>query len=725
VHIDKEEIIDKVIAILTESGGSLRLLDISKQMQFKSDSAEYEILVEVLRVLVEQGVVEKSSRRRYSLVPNTIMTPKPIGTNKPKNNAYGLIGIFHLDIHSGYVTTDDKEYPVIIIPGKFRNTAIDGDCVRVKLANKNNKKKIKGEIVDIIERGITNITGSIEFDGNFYFLVPDNEQINVDFLVPTNDLAGARSGDKVKAIFTKWENSNANPQAKVTEIIGRSGDPIVEYEAIVKEFNLPTEFPEEVIKEVAKFSEPTNKKPTDRLDLRNETIITIDPITARDFDDALSLKQLENGNYQLGVHIADVSHYVKEGTELDKEALKRGNSTYLTDRVIPMLPEKLSNEICSLSQDNIRYTFSAIMEIDSDTEVVSYQIVPSMIKSNKRFNYDEVQNIIDTATGECADLILQLSHIASRLRSKRIANGSINYDTREIKYILNEDKFPIDVEIHQTTDSTSLVEECMLLANKTVAQYIKVLSEQVGIPNNSTLPFIYRVHDEPQKEALAGAIAFIRSMGVSVHTNNVTPSIINEILEVVKYKPINAVINQMLIRAMSKAIYSPVNIGHFGLGFKDYTHFTSPIRRYSDLLVHRLLKEYSNGKPEQQRLHKLTSVVSNVSQHTSETERHSMDAERASTKLTSAIYAQTMIGSIFKGTISGVVQYGLYIILDGLYSEGLLHIKDMDDDHYTFEERKMCLVGKHTHQKFTLGDKVNVQIVKVDIQKRTIDLIMV
>ena len=702
----KEQICDKVISLLTEAGGSLRLLDISKSLKVKSNSKDYVKLVEALILMVEQNVINKNSRRRYSL--------KSVG------NHSGIIGILRMNNRSGIVETTDAEYPVITIPGKFLYTALDGDEVRVKLILQNKKHKIRGEIVEVINRNASNITGTVEFDGNFYFLIPDQKRIKIDFLIPTNALAGARHGDKVHCEFTRWDNPTKNPQVQVKEIIGRAGDPIVEYETIMREFKLSYDFPKEVLNEIKSVKPPANRSVKGRLDLRKETTITIDPETAKDFDDAISLKKLPNGNVLLGVHIADVSHYVAEDSELDKEALRRGNSVYLVDRVVPMLPELLSNIICSLNPNEPRFAFTALLEIDSKLDVVNSKIAPSIICSDRRFTYEEAQDVIDTGRGDFSVLILELSALTKKIREKRIRTGSINFDTKEIKYILNDDKFPIDAEIHKSTEATSLIEECMLLANKAVALHLKKISTEYKVP--IPLPFLYRIHDEPKQEVLAEALDFIYSLGYRVNKKHITPVDINEILQRVRYQPENAVINQIIIRSMPKAIYSPVNIGHFGLGFTDYSHFTSPIRRYPDLVVHRLLKEYSAEKPDSRRLKRLRDLMTQIASHTSETERRAMDAERASTKLASMIFASMRIGEIFDATISGVVQYGIFVLLDKIFCEGLLHTRDMPHDFYQFDAKKLRITGKHSNRVYALGAKVRVRIIKVNIEKRQVDL---
>jgi len=458
------------------------------------------------------------------------------------------------------------------------------------------------------------------------------------------------------------------------------------------------------------------------LDLRSEQTITIDPATARDFDDALSLTKLENGNYYLGVHIADVSHYVEENSALDKEAEKRGNSVYLVDRVIPMLPESLSNEICSLNPNAIRYTFSVMMEIDDKLEIKNYIISPSMIKSCRRFTYDEVQTIIDTNEGDEKELVLELNSLAKKFRKERIKKGSLNYSTKEVNFILDDKLFPVDVELHQTTDSTALVEEFMLLANKQVAKHLKILSKQSN--RIELLPFIYRIHSDPKADALKDAFEQLKSLGIKFKKTSNISKTLNNILAQVKDTPENDFVNQILIRSMPKAIYSAENIGHFGLGFKDYTHFTSPIRRYSDLLVHRLLKEYANSYPSNKRINQLLRDIPRTANYISDTERTAMDAERASNKLASVIYAKGLVGEVFEGSVSGVQPYGIYVILDNIYVEGLVNRRDLPWGSYEFDNKKFILTANNNKQIYTFGTRLKVRIIRTDINKREIDLMI-
>ena len=704
---NNNEYIDKIISMLSATDGTLKLLDISKAFGFKSDTIEYDELKDVLNMLVQQKVISKSSRKRYFM-------PQPDYTN--------ITGILKTEGKHIFIDAENLDIPIVSIYNRCLNTAMVGDKVIARIiASKNKKnKKLKGEVIEIVERNTNELTGFISYQCDNYYLVPDDKALRVDFLISKKNLNGAKDGDIVNAKFISWNDPNNSPTAKVVDILGKKNVIVAEYNQIVKEFNLPTEFSNAVINEANNFKPPQNRKLKDRLDLRNERVITIDPTTAKDFDDALSLTKLENGNYYLGVHIADVSHYVKENSELDIEAEKRGNSVYLVDKVIPMLPERLSNEICSLNPNVVRYTFSVMMEINDNLKIVDYLISPSIIKSCRRFTYNEVQNIIDNNEGDEKDLVLELNFLAKRFREYRIENGSINYNTKETKYILDDNLCPVSVERNQTTDSTALIEEFMLLANKQVAIHLKKISKQYN--SIELLPFIYRVHDAPQEETIDDALAVLKSLGVKFKKTNSIPKTLNSILAQVKYTLENDFVNQILIRSMPKAIYSPVNIGHFGLGFTDYAHFTSPIRRYADLLVHRLLKEYADGLPTNKRINRLHRDLSYIANHISNTERTATDAERTSNKLASVIYAKSLLGDVFEGSVSGVQAFGIFVILDDIYVEGHINKNNLPKDNYEFDGKKMKLSGNR--QSYSFGNRVKVRIVRADINRRQIDLVI-
>lgn len=700
----REKLTTQLLDLILNSEVPLRLLDISKSLGIKSDTEEYAILQSSLEHLIGTGVIEKTAKRRYVF--------------KQNDSDSTITGTIRIENDKGVIETQLSFAPKVSIQTRNLNTALHGDTVVVQLHAQKKGKKPRGEVTKIIERNKTAIVGTIDYNGYYYFLIPDEAHYYVDFLIPETKLKGAQKGDKVKTSLLHWDDPLQSPTAEVKEIIGKSGVPVVEFDSIIREFELPTEFPDGVMKELAAVVPDIKRKPPGRMDLRNKLIITIDPFDAKDFDDALSLDMLPNGNYKLGVHIADVSHYVPENSETDIEARYRGNSVYLVDRVVPMLPELLSNEICSLNPNVPRLTFSVFMEIDMKGNVVDYEIAESIIKSKRRYNYDEVLEIIESKSGDNSQLILQLHDLAERLKYNRFRNGGINFDTTEFKFILDENKQPIEVLLKRTTKATSLVEECMLLANQTVTLHIKKLRKEYFME----LPFLYRVHEEPDPKRISEVLEFIASLGHKTKKKKITSSDINNILESFDGKPEERVVNQVLIRSMAKAIYTDKNVGHYGLGFTDYSHFTSPIRRYPDLIVHRLLKEYAKGKPSPDRLVFLKMFVKDCGFHTSSTERTAMEAERASIKLTHAVMSEKHIGSSFNGTITGVTGFGLFVQMDDIWAEGLLHIRDINDDYYVFEEAKYRLVGKRSKKIFGLGMRVRVKIIKVNINKRNIDL---
>jgi ribonuclease R len=701
----RDKLIKLILEVLGENSSPLNLNEISKSLQIKSESKDYSILKDILSDLTEKQILEKLSRRRYRI--------------KSISDDSSIKGIFRVYHGKGFVETENPEIPKISIKDRYFNTAFDGDTVSIQLHAMKKGKKPKGEVLEILSRKRVEIVGTLDYNGFFYFLIPDDLNYYVDFLIPQDKLDGSKRGDKVKAKFLKWDDPSLSPTAEIIEIFGKAGLPVVEYNSIIKEFDLPLEFPSEVIEEAKKYSAPGKRKPAGRLDLRKDLIITIDPVDAKDFDDALSLKMLENGNYWLGVHIADVSHYVTENSQLDIEARFRGNSIYLVDRVIPMLPEELSNEICSLKPNEPRMAFTCFMEINPKGNVERYEVHESIIISKRRYSYEEVLEIIETGEGDNTELIMELYKLSVLLRTKRFKDGGINFSTREYKFVLDENKYPIDVKVKTTTKSTSLVEECMLVANKSVANYFTVLAkEHIG---TGSLPCLYRIHEPPDSKKLVDVIDFIKTFGITSLKKSPSSKEINKILEHFENLPEKPIVHQVLIRAMAKAVYSNSNIGHYGLGFKEYVHFTSPIRRYPDLIIHRLLKEFINLKPDNERINYLKIFCRDAGNHCSETERQAMEAERASIKLTHTVMASRLVGETFDGTISGVTGFGLFVQIDNIFAEGLLHIRDLNDDYYVFDESNYRLIGRRNKKIFGFGSRIRVKIIKVNMDKRTID----
>ncbi len=703
--MDISKLEQKVISILRDGGKPMRLQEISVRVNILPKTVEYTKLIKALDNLQSSGIVTKSTRRRYHLqeyLHETLIT--------------GTLKIIH---NKGVVYCDKSREP-ITIKRKNLYTAFDGDRVLVKLLGHKKNERQYGEIIEIVSRAEHKIIGTIEKDAGLYFLVPSDEKYYIDFVVPSKKLKRATHGSRVVAKLVEWNDPNKSPIAEVIEVLGSAGDIGTEAEKIIFEFKLPKEFPAKVEEEITsipiRIPQGEIKK---RLDLRDKLIITIDPIDAKDFDDAVSLEKLPSGNYLLGVHIADVSYYVKEKSEIDKEAFRRGTSVYLVDQVIPMLPEKLSNDLCSLRPNRVRLAYSVLMEFDPESlKVVNYQIAESVIKSKKRLNYDEVYKFLKSGRepkNKIESLLKEMNEFAQKLRKKRFSEGGIEFETSEVRFVLDENKNPLSAFLKESTLATQLIEEFMLAANRTVAEHIQKLKKKNRL--KTELPFVYRVHEEPEPEKVKNVVNFFKT--ISINAKNLTSAkTINNFLKKFEGKPEKPIVHQLLIRAMQKAIYSSDNIGHYGLGFLYYTHFTSPIRRYPDLMVHRLLKKYSNGIPEDSELQKLIRLVDIVSDQSTEREIVAMEAERESVNLMLSILASKNVGKEFAGTISGVTNFGLFVILDGIFAEGLIPIRDLIDDYYIYDEKNLRLIGKRKKKIYKFGDRVVTRIVDVDIEKR-------
>ncbi len=700
----------RIIDILMRSERPLTVSEIAKALKIKSNNPKYETVRNTIGRMSSDGVIKKVAKRRYVL--SNVFADS--GSDRI------IEGRIRIEFNRG-VINDKANKRKVIVKRKHLNTALDGDIVEVLLLAEKSGKRPHGEVQRILKRAERTIVGTVEQDGYFWFLVPDDEKYYVDFLIPEKKLKDAHAGDKVKAKFIRWTHPTKSPEVEVISVLGKTGEIKAEFDGILHEFFLPERFNKAVEKEVKDVRvKITPSLLEQRLDLRKTEIITIDPTDAKDFDDALSLEILDNGNYWLGVHIADVSHYVLPGSKTDAEAFNRGNSTYLVDRVVPMLPEKLSNDICSLKPNRVRLAFSVFLEITRSGRVVKYKIHETIIKSSKRFTYDEVLKIIKTEKGVKKDLILSLNKLAQTLRQKRLKEGGINFETSEVRFKFDDSGIPVEAYEKTTTLATQLVEECMLAANRAIAENLYKMTRRYHA--DKELPFIFRVHEKPDKDKLSDVLEFIMRLGHKGDARSGTAKAINNLLKQFENRPEKPLVHSMIIRAMPRAIYSEKNIGHYGLGFKNYTHFTSPIRRYADLIVHRLTKEYAKNKPNNHLIAQLKELVKATAEQTSLTERNSMEAERASAKVAASILASKHIGEDFTGTISGVTSYGLFVRLDDIYAEGLLHIRDLHDDYYMFDEKNFRLVGRRKKFIFGFGDRIKVRIIKVSIEKRNVDL---
>jgi ribonuclease R len=614
----------------------------------------------------------------------------------------------------GFVEVEGQDLDIFIAQPNL-NTALDRDIVDVQLYAASRGKRLEGFISKIITRFRTHIVGTYHKTEFYSFVVPDDPKIYRDIIVREDKNLNAKDGQKVLVKFEKWDRDQHNPEGAITEILGNPDDPGVDVVSVAYSFNLPVSFPDHVEKESENISADLSSVEMDgRLDLRNLTCFTIDPVDAKDFDDAISLENLENGNWELGVHIADVSFYVEQNSIIDKEAFRRGTSVYLVDRVIPMLPEHLSNELCSLKPELDRLTFSCFMEFDPNLEVINYRISPSIIKSNRRFNYVEVQDIINGKLDDPLYGKLKLMHQLSKaLTEKRFRDGGIDFETPEVRFVLDEKGQPVEVIPVKRLDSHRLVEEFMLAANQTVAKHIFKISPQ----KNKLLPFLYRVHEQPNEEKLNKFFEFLNALQVSYKPiKKITSKYIQELLQSIKGTKEELLIEEVALRSMMRAVYSEKNIGHFGLGFKDYTHFTSPIRRYPDLTVHRLLKQYS--KSTRQISNNQFDYLKKIAEQATKMERLAMEAERESIKLKQTEYISKHIGEEFRGLVSGVTSFAIFVELETTFIEGTIHIADLIDDFYIYDEKTYSMIGRDTEKVIRMGDEVLVRVESVDLEKR-------
>jgi len=624
----------------------------------------------------------------------------------------------------GYFSVDGFEQD-IEIPTPLLGTALNGDEVEIALLAETPGMRRQGEVLKIISREKMTFVGVLENNnGNdFFFLKPDDKKMYRDLFIHASKAGGAKAGDKVFAEIIGWKDPQKSPEGKVLKVIGRKGVHNVEMESIILERGFDSSFPKEVEAEAHKVAEKERARFEEevslRRDMRETLTFTIDPVDAKDFDDAISFKKLSENEYEIGVHIADVSHYVTENSVLDREAQKRGTSVYLVDRTIPMLPEILSNDLCSLNPNVPRLTFSAVFTIDSKGKVSDKWFGKTAIHSDKRFSYEEAQEVLNKKEGEYFEELDILNKIAKIFQKEKFENGAIEFETEEVRFELDEQGRPVRVYKKERLDTHKLIEEFMLLANKEVAKFMNLEAKRTGHKGS----FIYRIHDLPDKEKLLNLQTFMKALGHEMHLEKdgeVRSSELNRIMKEVEGKPEESLIKTAAIRSMSKAIYSTKNIGHFGLGFEFYTHFTSPIRRYPDLLVHRLLFRYlKNGKVGRDEFAK----YQNLAEDASDKELMAAEAERASIKYKQVEFMLEKVGSVFEGTISGVSEWGIYIEEKETKAEGMVRLRNMTDDFYELDQKNYCLVGQQTKKKYTLGDSAKVKLIGADLDRKTLDFV--
>ncbi|HNX22349.1 MAG TPA: ribonuclease R [Bacteroidales bacterium] len=614
---------------------------------------------------------------------------------------------------TAFVVTERKDDDDIFIAEANLSNALHSDIVKVMVFPARQNRKPEGQVVEIIERSKKQLVGTIQINRGLAFFVPDTLAFRRDILIPGRLLNGAKSGEKVVIAIVDWEAGTRNPIGKVIHILGNPGDNEVEMNSILAEFDFPLKFPDNVLKECEKISLTIPEEEIkNRRDFRNITTFTIDPEDAKDFDDAISYEKLENGLHRVGVHIADVSYYVRNNTPIDNEAYLRGTSVYLVDRTIPMLPEILSNQLCSLRPNEDKLCYSAVFDLDDQAKVHHEWFGRTVINSDRRFNYDEAQTIIETGKGDYAETVLQIHELSQLLRKERFLNHAINFDTEEVRFKLDENSKPIGVYLKVQREANFLIEEMMLLANKKVAEKIGKRTAK----NKEIKTFIYRIHDEPINDRVEQFKSFVSKLGFELHSGSrkqFTDSL-NQMFEKAKDKNEYNLLGQLSIRMMARAIYSTENIGHYGLAFPFYTHFTSPIRRYPDLMVHRLLEAYLNNEPSVKQ-----NEYDDYCKHCSLMEQKATEAERASVKYKQAEYLADKIGQVFEATVSGIAKWGVFAELKESKCEGLIPMKNFTDDFYYIDEDNYTLIGLHHGNNIRFGDTIKVKVMEVDLQRKS------
>ena len=661
------------------------------------------LCTDIVNDMVEEGILMLTEKGQYRLNDHGQFLT---GTFQRKSNGKNSF------------LPDDGGEPIAIAE---RNSAhaMNNDKVKIALFAKRKHRNPEGEVIEILERANDTFVGNLKVNKNYAFLLTESRTLANDIFIPKDMLKGGKDGDKAVVKIIEWPSDAKNPIGQVIDVLGKAGEKTTEMHAILAEFGLPYTYPKQVEAAAEKLSaEITPEDYAEREDFRDVVTFTIDPKDAKDFDDALSLRVLKPGLWEVGVHIADVSHYVQEGSIIDKEAEKRATSVYLVDRTIPMLPERLCNFICSLRPDEEKLSYSVIFTMNEKAEVKDYRIRHTVIKSNRRFTYEEAQQIIETGEGEYKDEILTLNKLAQILREKRLSAGAINFDRCEVKFEIDETGKPLSVYFKVSKEANKLIEEFMLLANRTVAEHIGKVPK-----NKKPKVFPYRIHDLPDPDKLDNLSQFIARFGYKIRTGGSKMEVsksINKLLKDIEGKKEQNLVETVSLRAMQKARYSIYNIGHYGLAFDNYTHFTSPIRRYPALMVPRLLTRYLNGGRTAQ-----ADKYENECEHSSAMEQVAASAERASIKYKQVEFMKDHLGEVFEGVISGVTEWGLYVEINENKCEGMVSMRDLGNDYYDFDEKNYCLIGRRHHQKFSLGDPVQIKVARANLEKKQLDFILV
>ena len=673
-----------------------------------NDKVSNALVNSALESMARSGTIIELNRGKYKynpdLLADKILKTTVIGTVDMKQTGKAYITVPELD--------ED-----IFIAANNTGHALNGDKVKVHLFPMRKGRKTEGQIVEVVERARTSFVGTVQISGKFAFLVPDDVSMPVDIFIPKEAINNAKNGQKAIARMTDWPEHSKNPFGEISQVLGDPGNNDVEMNSILASFDFPLQFKPETLKEAEKISTEISRQEIEsRRDFRPVWTCTIDPPDAKDFDDALSLKKLENGEWEVGVHIADVSHFVIPGTAIDTEAYDRGTSIYLVDRTIPMLPEKLSNMVCSLRPDEDKLCFAAVFTMDDNAVISNEWYGKSIIRSNRRYNYEEVQEMIEGSEGDFKSELMILNSLATKLREERFKKGSIAFHSQEVKFILDEKGKPIDTYIKEQKEANMLIEDFMLLANRRVA-------EKIGRKTGDQKPktFVYRIHDEPNQEKLQKFSEFVAKLGykMTIGSRKGLAKSFNTLFDQIAGKGEENMIESIAIRTMAKAVYSTVNIGHYGLAFQHYTHFTSPIRRYPDLMVHRLLEWYLQGKPSVN-----SAEYEEYCNHSSEMERKAVEAERASVKYKQAEFLMDKIGQSFNGLISGISKWGIFVELEGSKCEGMISLKYLDDDFYYLDDDNYRVIGQHYGREFKLGAPLRIKVKRVDLQRKQMDFVL-
>ncbi|MEC0696960.1 ribonuclease R [Bacillus atrophaeus] len=704
--MEKEAFMDKLLSFMKEEAYKPLTVQELEEMMNITDADEYKELVKALVALEEKGLVVRTRSDRYGL-------PEKMNLIKGKLSAHAK--------GFGFLLPEDTSLSDVFIPPTELNTAMNGDIVMVRLNSQSSGSRQEGTVIRILERSIQRVVGTYTETKSFGFVIPDDKKITSDIFIPKHANHGAVEGHKVVVTLTSYPEGRMSAEGEVTEILGHKNDPGIDILSIIHKHGLPGEFPGEAMEQANNTPDTIDEKDLkDRRDLRDQMIVTIDGADAKDLDDAVTVTKLENGNYKLGVHIADVSHYVTENSPIDKEALERGTSVYLVDRVIPMIPHRLSNGICSLNPKVDRLTLSCEMTINKQGQVVEHEIFQSVIKTTERMTYSDVKKILvdddeelKTKYDQLVPMFKDMEKLAEILRGKRMERGAVDFDFKEAKVLVDEDGAAKDVVIRERSVAEKLIEEFMLVANETVAEHFHWMN----------VPFIYRIHEEPNAEKLQKFLEFVTTFGYVVKgtAGNIHPRALQSILDAVRDRPEETVVSTVMLRSMKQAKYDPESLGHFGLSTEFYTHFTSPIRRYPDLIVHRLIRTYLiNGKVDEATREKWAERLPEIADHTSTMERRAVDAERETDDLKKAEFMLDKIGEEFDGMISSVTNFGMFVELPNTI-EGLIHVSFMTDDYYRFDEQHFAMIGERTGNVYRIGDEITVKVVDVNKEERNID----